>query len=659
MKPPDPFRGIPVNAEEQFRLALLGCVLDILERERKGGQLNEFLAHFAFLQSYAERISILWQTEKLPRAADWKEALANWQNLERLPLDRLYSMIPSSVAMNAVIMIAAIEEDPRFALLIEPEGGAPTLGGMTVFLSDMFPSLGTGTIRAQLFSLASLGIITICNQDQPRIDWKLRVTQATFEAISGAPCERSYLHIAPVESLPEACSWISPSEAAEKPETHATCMSTTPANTTLIRGDQHNGRKTFVRMAARKAGLAVIHIGTEALAEKASWHETNLIAALLDALLLIECSPGPGDRVTLPLSPVRAPYLAIVTTHSASIDHGRPDLPFFPIELPRPDRQARAKHWQEAGWSREAQQLSERVLTSGHIRRIATGAKRETKPGSVHAMEHSLVAIRDPRLETTAQRVTLDDRLDELVVDDLEREELDGLILRCRLREELHGSSEAGVKALFSGPSGSGKTLAAKNLARELKRPLYRIDLAATVNKYIGETEKNLEQALAAAEELDIVLLLDEGDALLAKRTDVGSATDRYANMETNFLLQRLEEFRGIILVTTNDGERIDGAFRRRMDAIIPFRLPDQLRRQEILQLQLGDHQVSQGLIDEVACRCSFSGGQIHNIVMHARLLSLADKTPIGNAHLVKSVEREYRKTGEHCPLRPTLAKAG
>ena len=136
-----------------------------------------------------------------------------------------------------------------------------------------------------------------------------------------------------------------------------------------------------------------------------------------------------------------------------------------------------------------------------------------------------------------------------------------------------HGSA-AGVRALFRGPSGTGKTLAARHLAAELGRPLYRVDLAAAVNKYIGETEKNLERVFEAAEELDVVLLLDEGDALLAGRTGVSNANDRYANLETNYLLQRLETYDGILIVTTNAAERIDGAFPRRMDVTSTSRCP-------------------------------------------------------------------------------------
>ena len=134
-------------------------------------------------------------------------------------------------------------------------------------------------------------------------------------------------------------------------------------------------------------------------------------------------------------------------------------------------------------------------------------------------------------------------------------EELATLLLRCRFRERLAAegvTADRGVRALFSGPSGTGKTLAARYLAGCLSLDIYRVNLATVVNKYIGVTERNLDKVLTIAEELGVVLLLDEGDSLMAKRTDVYDANDRYANLETNFLLQRLEGFSGIVLITSN-----------------------------------------------------------------------------------------------------------
>ncbi len=140
---------------------------------------------------------------------------------------------------------------------------------------------------------------------------------------------------------------------------------------------------------------------------------------------------------------------------------------------------------------------------------------------------------------------------------------------RLARRRRTAAGPGSGVRALFTGASGTGKTLAATVLGSRLGLDVYRLDLAAVVNKYIGETEKNLHRVLTTAEELDVVLLIDEGDSLLGRRTEVRNANDRYANLETNYLLQRLEHYRGIVVVTTNAADHIDPAFQRRMDVVV------------------------------------------------------------------------------------------
>jgi SpoVK/Ycf46/Vps4 family AAA+-type ATPase len=208
------------------------------------------------------------------------------------------------------------------------------------------------------------------------------------------------------------------------------------------------------------------------------------------------------------------------------------------------------------------------------------------------------------------------------------------------------------VRALFSGSSGTGKTLAAKILAAELGMDLYRVDLSAIVNKYIGETEKNLHRLLSRAEELDVILLLDEGDALLGSRTDVKSANDRYANLETNFLLQRLEHYQGIVVITTNANQHIDRAFQRRIDVVVNFVAPQTEERRRIWQLHLPrEHTIPGTVLERVATRCVLTGGQIRNAALLASLLALDAGQPMNEHHLAAAIESEYRKAGALNPL--------
>jgi SpoVK/Ycf46/Vps4 family AAA+-type ATPase len=257
-------------------------------------------------------------------------------------------------------------------------------------------------------------------------------------------------------------------------------------------------------------------------------------------------------------------------------------------------------------------------------------------------------------LETRATRIDVAGDWCDLAAAEETLTELRLLASRCRHREQLAAAAgSAGVRALLSGPTGTGKTLAARLLASVLGKDLYAVNVATVIDKYLGETEKNLETLFSRAEEIDVVLLLDEGDALLTRRTDVRTSNDRYANLETNFLLQRLEAFEGILVVTTNAGERIDPAFRRRIDVVIDFKPPDSAERWRIWRLHLPpEHSVDESFVETVASRCALTGGQIRNAVLHAQLLALDGGDELRSEHVEEAVRREYRKAGAICPLR-------
>jgi SpoVK/Ycf46/Vps4 family AAA+-type ATPase len=248
------------------------------------------------------------------------------------------------------------------------------------------------------------------------------------------------------------------------------------------------------------------------------------------------------------------------------------------------------------------------------------------------------------------------------VTDDETQIELALLEERCRGRERLIevlspavGLHSAGVRVLFTGPSGTGKTLAARLLAAVLGMDLHALQLSTVVDKYLGETEKNLTAVFARAAELDAILLLDEGDALLTRRTEVATSNDRYANLQTNHLLQQLEAHDGIVVITTNAGDRIDSAFQRRIDVVVEFRPPDAGQRWRLWRHHLpADHEVDDDTLAEIASRCQLTGGQIRNAVLHAWLLAMdvsADAVP-STRDVEAAVRREYRKMGTICPLR-------
>lgn len=205
-----------------------------------------------------------------------------------------------------------------------------------------------------------------------------------------------------------------------------------------------------------------------------------------------------------------------------------------------------------------------------------------------------------------------------------------------------------GVSALFAGPPGTGKTMAAEVLARELGLDLYKIDLAAVVSKYIGETEKNLERVFTAAAETDAILLFDEADALFGKRSEVRDARDRYANIEVAYLLQRMEQHDGLAILSTNLRGNLDDAFTRRLAFVVDFPLPDVAERRRIWEacLPAAMPRAADLDLDRLAAEFRLAGGHIRNIVLAAAHRAAAEDAPVGMAHLLAATVREHRKMG-------------
>jgi len=205
-----------------------------------------------------------------------------------------------------------------------------------------------------------------------------------------------------------------------------------------------------------------------------------------------------------------------------------------------------------------------------------------------------------------------------------------------------------GTSALFAGPPGTGKTMAAEVIAGELGLDLYAIDLATVVDKYVGETEKNLDKIFAEADQVHGVLFFDEADALFGKRSEVRDAHDRYANVEVAYLLQRMESFDGIAILATNLRANIDEAFARRLDAVVDFPMPDDEHRLELWELGLPAGVPRADDVDLEFCARAFelSGGNIKNITLAAAYLAAMDDREVQMADLIKGTQREYRKLG-------------
>jgi SpoVK/Ycf46/Vps4 family AAA+-type ATPase len=234
--------------------------------------------------------------------------------------------------------------------------------------------------------------------------------------------------------------------------------------------------------------------------------------------------------------------------------------------------------------------------------------------------------------------------------------QLKELLTRARYREQVldvwkmggPSARRRGLTALFAGPSGTGKTMAAEVLASELGLDLYTVDLATVVDKYVGETEKNLDRIFAEAERVNGVILFDEADALFGKRSEVSDAHDRYANVEVAYLLQRMEVFDGIAILATNLRANLDEAFTRRLDSLVDFPEPEAEYRRRLWERSLGTTmpRTDDLDLDFLAQSFKLSGGAIRNIAVAAAYAAAEARHPLDMGDLVRATQREYLKLG-------------
>jgi hypothetical protein len=262
-------------------------------------------------------------------------------------------------------------------------------------------------------------------------------------------------------------------------------------------------------------------------------------------------------------------------------------------------------------------------------------------------------------LERLARRIVPVAQWDSLVLPSYVLRQLRELVARAKQREMVldtwgmgRGSVRGrGITALFAGDSGTGKTLAAEVVAADLGLDVYSIDLATVVDKYIGETEKNLDRIFGDAERINGVLLFDEADALFGRRSGVRDARDRYANVEVAYLLQRMEMFEGIAILATNLRANMDEAFGRRLDVVVDFPFPEEDARLRLWEKHLSPDVPRLPDVDLAFLARAFrlAGGNIRNITLAGAFFAAAEARPLGMEDLIRGTEREYRKLGRLC----------
>jgi hypothetical protein len=671
------FAALPRSAASHFRLCFLGAVLQVTARLARNLGYDELLEQFPFLHDYLDELESLGSppSPEPEAAAEWHEAVRRWERgvESHLPIAALRDALSlDERAISILFAVGLIEEDPRFGFVIEcaqpvsPQQHRPTLGLLTSWWHD---DDGAVPARECIRLLLDHGVIQVLNADAPRLQWLFQSPPAVWDALRDEMPEvpAPAIRFSKREALPSIGDLILAEPLRRSLEAVPRLLAGGDARALIIRGPQHNGRRTIARSIAAALGRGVLEVRGPLRPDDPRWPLLGALATLANAVPLIVLDLALGETCELPvLRGFTGPVSVILGKHGAVAGPGVEGALAILVDMP--GSLERRELWQQSLAVHEPGDpellAGQFRMTSGNIRTAAglarsyalLAGRRRIGAADVRVASRSL----HRELETLATFIPATGGWESIGAAPETIEELRNLEARCRHREELREhvgialgrQLNCGVRALFGGPSGTGKTMAARLLAATLEMDLYRLDLASVVNKYIGETEKTLDQLFSRAEELDVVLLIDEGDALLTSRTAVQSSNDRYANLETNFLLQRLESYEGILVVTTNAANRIDSAFQRRMDVVVEFRMPEPHERWAIWQLHLpASHAIEHAWLQDVALRCEISGGQIRNAVLHASLLALDDKRPLAGLHLERALHREYRKSGAVCPL--------
>lgn len=438
-------------------------------------------------------------------------------------------------------------------------------------------------------------------------------------------------------------------------------------------GPRGMGKREVAAALAYLMGKPLLYCNASTVGEEDVLRVVLREAWLHDALLYLDCSssvepPGPwvgsfGRLVnSLPVAVVIGAQERVVWEE------------MFPQStvtrtIPITDRQGRLAAWQRAmAGNRLADDVSLEIvaglftMTPGQIRKAAmmarhAAARRNPIAGKVS--QHDLLVACDrlvtTRLSVLGQRIPPGFRWDDLVLPDDTLQMLREFVAMAKTRTVLYeewGFARKmpygrGVSAMFYGPPGTGKTMVASVIASELGMHLYRIDLSQVVNKFVGETEKNLARIFDEAGDSGHVLLFDEADALFTRRTEVHTSVDRYANLEVNYLLQRMEEYEGVTILTTNFFEAIDEAFKRRIHFKVRFPPPDREARKRLWQVLIPKEAPLATRIDfDALAEYELTGGYIRNAILRAAIAAAAERRPICESDLKQAATKVLKELG-------------
>lgn len=600
---------------------------------------------------------------------------------EPLPWDRLRAALAlKPTEQAALLLLVCIELVPKLRNRMRA-GDATRIWPDIGLLSELVYStpatrqqlLEDMSSAAPLFRLRLIEVVGSARQveDAPFLLRPLRVVPRVLEIFHGAwQLDRQVTAFCTEISTPDAPLML---PAALLDETAH--LLRTSAQVVVLCGREGSGRKS---LAACAAGGKALSIRCTALPSDPRELVRCIHAALREARLfgmlpildrLDEL--GADDAITAERAPAIDRALAEfdlpIAATAARSDRAPIQLArgVVLVEVPPPTEATRAELWKralpDASIDVCIRAASRYPITGGMIERSASSVRTRTSAAMAAITDvdlHTGVrATLDSKLGSLGTRITVTQTWDDLVLPDETSDEVRELLARVQHRKLVHdewGFADKlgrglGLSALFAGPPGTGKTMVAGLIGNALGLDVYQIDLSRIVSKWIGETEKNLGQVFEAAEAGHAILLFDEADSLFAKRTEVKSSVDRYANLEVNYLLQRMEAFQGISILTTNLEGSIDEAFRRRLSARVAFPMPEAEERLRLWRALVPAKAAvaNDADFETLAERYEMSGGYIRNAILRAAFLAAAEGAKIGMRHLTRSASLEYAAMGK------------
>jgi len=636
------------EANQRYLVAALAMVRAALER------------HVARTQGAPEPEERDEPTRALREAADAMPAPPALETLSET-----FGLTPFE--RDLLLLCAGMELDSTFAALCanaqgDPRRAYPTFGLALAALPEAHWSALTPAAPLRYWRLVEVGTDDTLTNSPPRVDERVLHYLAGVPYLDerlrglveplGVPGELPLSHHALVHQIVGLWSR----------------MEGVPAGPAIqLCGEEDAGKHAVAAVASAMSGLGLYAMRASDVPAAAGEREALVRlwereAVLSGSALLLDCQElDSADSLRPAFSLLeRLQGVLIVTTREPLRARKRP---LIRLDVNKPSASEQQSLWRNA-LGPLAPELNGQIETlttqfnlgmqgihavSAEVREGVSRVQEEA-PGAI--LWEACRAQSRPRLDDLAQRIQPAATWDELVLPEPQRQILHDVAAHIRQRARVYetwgfaakGARGLGISALFAGASGTGKTMAAEVLANELRLDLYRIDLSQVVSKYIGETEKNLRRVFDAAEEGGAILLFDEADALFGKRSEVKDSHDRYANIEVSYLLQRMESYRGLAILTSNMKNALDTAFLRRIRFIVQFPFPDAFQRADIWRSIFPPETPTEGLDVSKLAQLNVAGGNIRNIALNAAFLAADAGEPVRMAHLLRAAHSEYAK---------------